>query len=184
MGKFKSGETSSEVKKLSDDITTSIKEKTRLINQAIKLDHLPEYIPLNKNRTKINLGDVHSWGSEKLGIIKYAYNTANTEKNSEYLMKLKKAVLNFNLFWAKKQLELHSDEATPKSKYKTRHDLLLEIGELKAKVAVLDREIVEIFRAYNQLRSFITTHNFDNKHYHEILRAQVQSGNQKLKAAK
>ena len=61
---------------------------------------------------------------------------------------------------------------------------MIEVKELQAKIAILDREVVEIFRAYNQLRSFIITHNFDNKTYHEILRAQVLSGNQKLKAAK
>ncbi|MCK8118645.1 hypothetical protein MTF68_13865 [Pseudoalteromonas sp. 2CM37A] len=184
MGKFKTGETSAEVKKLSDDITASIKEKTRLIKEAIELEHLPEYIPLNKKQTRINVGDVHSWESEELGIIKYVYNTANTDKNSEHLTKLKNAVIDFNQFLAKKKLEPPTTEQKSKSSYKTRNDLLIEVNELQAQIAILDREVVEIFRAFNQLRSFITTNNYDNKRYHEILRALVLSGNQRLKAVK
>jgi len=184
MAKYNKGDTSPEVRKLSDDITLSILEKTKLIKQATGFDPIPDYIPLNKNKTKLNMGDVHAWESEALGIVKYAYNTANTDKNREYLIGLKTAVFNFNHTLSKLQAKNSNPSKLSSSGYKTRGELAEEVKRLNSEINTLDREIVEIFRAYNQLRTFITTHRFDNKKYHEILKQQTQTKNNKLRSIK
>lgn len=184
MAKYNKGETSPEVKRISDNITKSINDKTRLIRNATVLNTVPDYIPLNKNKTKINMGDIHAWESEALGLIKYSYNTADTDKNKEHLNNLKVAVLEFNRMIS--SLKSNNDDKinNVNSRYLTRDELLAKVHSLKREIEVLDREVVEIFRAYNQLRSFITTHNFDNDKYHEILKLQTQTLNNKLRTIK
>lgn len=182
MTKYSKGETSPEIKKLSDDITFSIIEKTKLIKRATNCNPIPDYIPLSKNKTKINIGDVHAWESEELGIVKYAYNSANNNKNRKHFINLKKAISDLNHVLATQKAREPATKLIRNSTYKTREELGKEVKELNNIIATLDREIVEIFRAYNQLRSFITTHKFDNKKYHEILKQQTKTNNNRLRS--
>ncbi len=138
---------------------------------------------MSKNSTKLNIGDVNAWESEELGVKKYAYNTANTDKNIIHFNNLKKAVLDFN----QKLSELLNSEISNFQKcssYKTRAQLNAEIRQLKLEIENLDRAVIEIFRAYNQLRAYIVEHNFDSQKYYDLLRKQTQTQNNKLKSVK
>lgn len=180
---YRKGQTSPEIQLLSSSITRSIIEKTRLIKRATGQFPPPSYLPLNKEATKINVGDVHAWESQDLHITKYAYNTANTAKNKPHLNNLKKTVLDFN----QKLTELRKSETSNVKKcssYKSREQLNEEIRFLKSKVEDLDRTVIEVFRAYNQLRAYIVEHKFDNQKYYELLRRQTQTNNNKLRTVK
>jgi len=171
MPKYQKGETSSENKKNSEKITNSIITKTKLLKDALSLDKIPCYIPLNTKRTKINIGDIHSWENKELEVFKYTVNTAKTEKNQPFLNKLLDAIYNFNKkipYWINKE---NTEEKVKKSTYKTRADLEFEINELKKTTETLNNVVVEVFRGYEQLKSFIVTHHFDNKQYHTILKS-------------
>jgi FtsZ-binding cell division protein ZapB len=169
MPKYQKGETSPENIKNSAKITNSIITKTKLLNNALMLDTIPPYIPLNAKRTKINIGDIHSWEDKELKVFKYTVNTAKTKKNDPFLNKLLDAIYNFNKkipHWINKE---NTEEKVKKSTYKTRAALELEINELKNTTETLNNVVVEVFRGYEQLKSFIVTHHFDNKQYHSIL---------------
>ena len=181
MAKYESGKTSPEVQERSDKITNSIKEKTRLIVDATSISTIPDYIPLNNKKSKINIGDVHAWESKELGIIKYSYNSAKTIKNKRHLTKLIKAILDFNQHISEKETKDKVVVKNIKSNYKSRKELETYIKELKNEISTLDRELIEIFRAYKQLQSFVTTQKLNNKQYHEILRLQAQTNNSKLR---
>ena len=180
---YRKGQTSPEIQLRSSNITKSIIEKTKIIKQATGQFPPPSYLPLNKEAIKINVGDVHAWESQDLNITRYAFNTANTAKNKPHLNDLKKSVLDFN----QKLTELRKSEILKLKKcssYKSRDQLNEEIRLLKSKVEDLDRTVVEVFRAYNQLRAYIVDHKFDNQKYYELLRQQTQTKNNKLRTVK
>jgi 5'-3' exonuclease len=172
MSKYQKGETSEENLMNSKKITNSIISKTKLLTDAIELDTLPSYIPLNDRGTKLNIGDVHSWENKELRVFKYAGNTAKTKINEPFLDDLIDAIHLFNKKMHKWRTAKEIEEPTKKkSKYKTREDLEYEIDALKKTQDILKNNIVEVFRAYEQLKSFIVTHHFDNKQYHNILKS-------------
>jgi hypothetical protein len=172
MAKYKKGETSNENLKNSEKITNSIITKTRLLKDALTLDKIPSYIPLNNKKTKLNIGDVHSWENIKLKVFKYAANSAKIERNEPYLNDLIDAIYNFNKNIPKwKTVKNNEEEPKKKSKYKTRGNLESDIKELEEIQKTLTSNVVELFRAYEQLKSFIVTHHFDNKQYHSILKS-------------
>jgi len=172
MPKYEKGETSPENIKNSVKITNSIISKTKLLNDALKLDKIPCYIPLNAKGTKLNIGDVHSWENKELEVFKYTVNTAKTAKNEPFLNKLLDAIYNFNKKipeWRK--IGSAEEKSKKKSKYKTRSDLEFDVKELEYTIETLNDVVVEVFRAYEQLKSFIVTQHFDNKQYHKILKS-------------
>lgn len=172
MPKYQKGETSFENVRNSEKITNSIITKTKLLSDALTLDKMPCYIPLNSKRTKLNIGDIHSWENKEFEVFKYTVNTAKTEKNEPFLNELLDAIYNFNkkipLWVASENIE---DEPKKKSKYKTRNDLVLEGKEKDETIEILNNNVVELFRAYEQLKSFIVTQNFENKQYHNLLKS-------------
>lgn len=70
------------------------------------------------------------------------------------------------------------------SDYKTRTQLELEVKELKIKNKTLDKQVVEIFRAYLQLDHFVMQSGFENKQYHELLKLHSQTNNKFLRTVK
>jgi hypothetical protein len=172
MPKYQKGETSFENVRNSEKITNSIITKTKLLSDALTLDKMPCYIPLNSKRTKLNIGDIHAWENKELEVFKYTVNTAKTERNEPFLNELLDAIYNLNkkipLWVASENIE---DEPKKKSKYKTRNDLVLEGKEKDETIEILNNSVVELFRAYEQLKSFIVTQNFENKQYHNLLKS-------------
>ena len=182
---YQKGHTSPEIKAKSDHITLSIIEKTRLIKEASKHKNISEYIPLNEAKTRLNLLDVHSWESKKLKILKYSYNAANTKKNKKFLAELKSAIIQFNEELSKMKVGITEKQCEESnSDYKTRTQLELEVKELKIKNKTLDKQVVEIFRAYLQLDHFVMQSGFENKQYHELLKLHSQTNNKFLRTVK
>jgi hypothetical protein len=182
---YQKGQTSPEIEAKSDDITKSIIEKTRLIKEASKHKSISEHIPLNEAKTRLNLLDVHSWESKELKIIKYSYNAANTKKNKMYLADLKSAIIQFNEELPNKKICTTEEQfEDSNSGYKTRAQLELEAKELKNKNKILDKQVIELFRAYLQLDHFIRQNGFENKQYHELLKLHSQTNNRFLRTVK
>lgn len=182
---YQKGKTSPEIEAKSNEITHSIIEKTRLIKEAISHKSIPEYIPLNKTKTKLNLLDVHAWESKELKIVGYSYNATITEKNKPHLANLKSAIFKLNEELANNNITVTVEKCeNSNSGYKTRAQLDLENKELKSMIEKLDRQVVELFRAYLQLSHFIKQNGFENRQYHELLKLHSQTENQYLSKVK
>lgn len=182
---YQKGKTSPEIEAKSNEITNSIIEKTRLIKEAITNKSTPEYIPLNKTKTKLNLLDVHAWESKELKIVGYSYGATVTKKNKPHLANLKSAILKFNEELVNNNITVTVGKCeNSNSGYKTRAQLYIENKKLKSIIKNLDREVVELFRVYLQLNHFIKQNGFENKQYHELLKAHSQTENRYLRKVK
>ena len=141
MGKFKKGETSKNVLDRKKIITQSMLAKSKLLNEINTYMDIPSSLEVKKEL--ISETSVHQWEDLKLGVIKYSWNTAHKEHNSNALTMLINSISNAN-----KRLLVHSDSYHVNIRMGSSPD---EIHILKEENEELRVALAEVYRAYMQL---------------------------------
>lgn len=169
MSKYKKGSTSVEKMAQKKAITQCINEKTRLINNAIKMKKLPESLPLNKG--KLNVGGAYSWEDQELKIFKFSANTADARHNTSAKKDLRLAIIDLNTKLKSGHFNT-AEKSGAKKRYKTRKELESEIKELKTENNDLTNLITEIYRSYMQLMHIVEQEELTLSIHKDALLAQ------------